>query len=128
MPCRYKNAADELDRIVEEGKYIFNPLVALDNTRRLILPTKYEHELSGATVLVRMSLTCDLFRKGLQFYAEIESLNVLCPPKSLVALPPSATPSRKRKVELAFLTMNLKKKKNSSFKGDQDNEENPPPA
>jgi hypothetical protein len=87
----------------------------------------YEHELSGATVIVRISLTCDAFKKGLQFYAEIESINVICPPKLLVSLPPSASPSRKRKRDLAsLLATELNKKRRSGFDGDDD--ECPPVA
>jgi hypothetical protein len=129
MPCKYDPAATALEHIVEEGLYSFNPLVALDLTRRLILPSKYEHTLCGATVLARISLTCDSFKKGLQFYAEIESINVLSPPKSMVSLPPSASRSSKRKLNLAaLLTTQLNKKKRSGFEGEDDNQESPPVA
>jgi hypothetical protein len=59
---------------------------------------------------------------------EIKSLNVLCPLKSLVTFLSSATSSRKQKVKLAFLTIDLKKKKCLFFKHDQGTEENPLPA
>jgi hypothetical protein len=61
MSYKYEAAARALKHIVKEGKYLFNPLIALDTKRRLILPTCYEHELSGVTVLVQISLTYDLF-------------------------------------------------------------------
>ena len=85
----------------------------------------YKHKHSRVTVLVHISLICNLFQKGLQFYIEIKLLNVLCPLKVLVTLLSSATSSRKQKVKLTFLTIDLKKKKCSSSKYDQDTEENP---
>ena len=96
IPCRSTKAAEALKRIKEEGKYKFNALPATDIKGNPILPGDYERKLSGATALIRVTMTADYFSKrGTQFYADIYSITVLSPP-----IPRIVSPSKKRKFEV----------------------------
>jgi hypothetical protein len=91
-------AADALERTKEAGHYDVNPLPAIQTTMtgKPVVPLEYEEKLASATVLVQVTLSSDTFPKGYQFYVDIESLLVLRPPKSIVALSPAKSPSKKR--------------------------------
>jgi hypothetical protein len=95
MPCQNARASAALNMIIEDRLYEFNPLPATSMSGKPILPTEYESRLAGATVLVRATLSYDLFGKRYQFYADVESLSILRPPRSSVASPLSKSPLKK---------------------------------
>jgi hypothetical protein len=84
MPCKSEGAKTALAEIIKKGVYDFNPLPATDTERNPIPPNKCESLLSGATVLATISLSCDRFPNGWQFYADIQALTVLCEPSSVI--------------------------------------------
>ncbi|KAH9958184.1 hypothetical protein BGW80DRAFT_1250100 [Lactifluus volemus] len=84
MPCKSEGAKKALAEIIEKGIFQFNPLPATDIDRSPIPPKEYESSLSGATVLATISLSCDRFQKGWQFYADVQALTVLCEPSSII--------------------------------------------
>jgi hypothetical protein len=96
-PCKFTKARDALEKIKSEGRYDVSPLPATTTNGKPLLPSEYEKKLAGATVLVRISLTSNVFTKGHQFYADIESLTILRPPKIVISQSPSKSPSKKRR-------------------------------
>ena len=86
--------------IAEAGEYDVSPLPATTMNGKPVLPAEYEKRLSGATVLVQIVMTADVFSKGHQFYADIVKLTILRPPKPIVALSPAKSPSKKRRFEV----------------------------
>jgi len=82
LRCRTLRAEKALKRVKNEGTYDFSPLPATDINENPIPPSVYEEKLSGATVLLRFVISCDVTSsKALQFYADIESLSVLQEPR-----------------------------------------------
>jgi hypothetical protein len=53
----------------------------IDQRKTPIQPNEYEKKLAGATVLVRVSLSCDVLPRGHQFYADVVSISVLSAPE-----------------------------------------------
>ena len=111
MHCKFYKARDALELIKAEGLYDFSPLPAVSLRGKPVPPADYERRLSGATVLIGVTLTSEYFtRKGYQFYADIESIVILRPAKRTVALPPSKSPSKKRRFDLPDVVKSVKRK------------------
>ena len=110
MPCKFAKATEALERIKTEGLYKFSPLPATDMKQMPIILTDYERKLTGATVLVRATLSSDYYpNKGHQFYTDIVSLTVLRPPKTLPTSPQSGkSPSKKRRFDVPEFVRNVR--------------------
>jgi hypothetical protein len=79
------------------------PVFTLDDVECKYIPSApadqrrayFGKKLPGATVLARATISSEMFPKGIQFYADVESLIVLRTPRATVAPPPSASPINK---------------------------------
>jgi len=99
-PCKYQRAKEALDRIKEAKVYDVSPLPATTTSGKPVRPTEYEQKLAGATVLIQITLSCEIFAKGYQFYADIESISILRLPKTVVPPSPSKSLPKKRRFDV----------------------------
>jgi hypothetical protein len=93
--CKFKKATEALDKLIYDGLYDVSPLLATTMNGKPVIPSEYEKRLAGALVLVWITLISDLFTRGYQFYADIESLMILRAPKLNVLQSPSKSLSKK---------------------------------
>jgi|ERR1700722_19397468 len=109
-PCKFSKAMETLQRIKEEKLYDVSPLPATTMNGKPVVPSEYEKRLAGATVLARVTFSCDIFTKGYQFYTDIESLTILRPPKDIILPSPSKSPSKKRRFDVPDFIQNSRLK------------------
>ena len=109
MPCKFDRAKEALNELKTEGLYKFNPLLAMSIHGTPLKPDDYERRLAGALVHIRVTLSSSYFSSiGYQFYADIESIVILRPPKPSIAPPPSKSPSRRQRFALPAVIRELK--------------------
>lgn len=87
-PVRSAEGWTALEKLLEKGEYVFNPLNACNSAGVTISPAHWERDLKGADILIETTLLYHFIGKGDtrkdNFYADISSIRVLRPPRAIL--------------------------------------------
>jgi hypothetical protein len=92
----HKNAGKAYQQLKKGGVFIYNRLRARNADGKRIHPKDCQSILAGATIAGQLSLRCQLFKEGWQFYCDSEDLVMLEDRKRRVAPTPSASGKKRR--------------------------------
>ncbi|KAK7683379.1 hypothetical protein QCA50_013641 [Cerrena zonata] len=88
-PYNTEEMKEDLEEMIDSGRYEVVPLPALDVDDSIILPSQYEEKLKGAIVRVTVTIVHQYLRTGKtdNFYADIQEIKVLKKPLRVLASP-----------------------------------------